>query len=172
MAANPVGWHVYRYDLERPALNLPQGLSLYAPDLRTWIEKLGGRRGQRFLLGPDGLPDLRVNAFFASPTMRNLTDLTNRDYAYSLALWLNFLLVLGRDWWEATEDDATEFQFWRCRCIARTDRDMQQVRQDYRDLVDITDDPLAPSIRHERELHELERLRRIITAHETEESDQ
>ncbi|SDP15959.1 hypothetical protein SAMN04487981_117121 [Streptomyces sp. cf386] len=113
MAANPVGWHVYRYDLERPALSLPEGLSPYAPDLRTWIERLGGRHGQRFLLGPDGLPDLRVNAFFASPTMRNLTDLTNRDYAYSLGLWLNFLLVLGRGWWEATEDDATEFQFWR-----------------------------------------------------------
>ncbi|MFJ4609541.1 hypothetical protein [Streptomyces griseus] len=59
----------------------------------------------------------------------------------------------------------------QCRCIARTDRDMQEVRQDYLDLVDITDDPLAPSIRHERELHELERLRRIITAHETEEND-
>ncbi len=54
-----------------------------------------------------------MNAFFASPGMRNLSELTNRDYAYSLALWLNFLLVLGRGWWEATEEDAAEFQFWR-----------------------------------------------------------
>ncbi|MGW0315048.1 site-specific integrase [Streptomyces flavidovirens] len=113
MVANSVGWQVYRYDLERSAQELPGDLSLYAPDLRTWIERLGGRHGQRFLIGPAGLPDLRVNAFFASSKMRNRSDLTNRDYAYSLALWLNFLLVLGRNWWEATEEDASDFQFWR-----------------------------------------------------------
>ncbi|MDX3515934.1 site-specific integrase [Streptomyces caniscabiei] len=113
MVANSVGWQVYRYDLERPSQVLPGDLSAYAPDLRSWVERLGGRHGQRFLLGPDGLPDPRVNAFFASPTMRNLSDLTNRGYAYSLALWLNFLLVQGRAWWEATEEDAEEFQFWR-----------------------------------------------------------
>ncbi|MGW4164099.1 site-specific integrase [Streptomyces sp. NPDC004788] len=113
VVANSVGWHVYRYDLERSSTALPEGLSAYGPDPRSWVERLGGRHGQRFLLGPDGLPDLRVNAFFASPGMRNLSELTNRDYAYSLALWLNFLLVLRRGWWEATEEDAAEFQFWR-----------------------------------------------------------
>ncbi|MEU3175415.1 site-specific integrase [Streptomyces sp. NPDC007000] len=71
------------------------------------------RDGQRFMIGPGGYPDLRVNAFLASPKMRVLAGTTNRDYAYSLGVWLNFLV--GRDvrWWEATEDDVTEFQFWR-----------------------------------------------------------
>lgn len=70
--ASPVGWHVYRYDLERTSTALHEGLSAYAEDLRSWVEKLGGGRGQRFLLGPSRLADLRVNAFFASPGMRNL----------------------------------------------------------------------------------------------------
>ncbi|MEU8967485.1 site-specific integrase, partial [Streptomyces sp. NPDC048491] len=83
------------------------------PDLASWLRERGGRDGQRFLIGPDGYPDLRINAFLASAKMRNLADLTNRDYAYSLALWLNFLLTCGRRWWEATEEDAEEFQFWR-----------------------------------------------------------
>ncbi|MBF6439643.1 site-specific integrase [Nocardia cyriacigeorgica] len=65
------------------------------------------------MLGPDGFPDARVNAFLASPTMRTLAETTNRDYAQCLALWLNFLEVHGRRWWEATEDDAEEFEFWR-----------------------------------------------------------
>lgn len=71
------------------------------------------RHGQRYVIGPGGFPDLRVNAFLASPKMRVLADSTNRDYAYSLALWLNFLVVRGLRWWEATEDDVAEFQFWR-----------------------------------------------------------
>ncbi|MGW2463111.1 integrase [Streptomyces sp. NPDC001761] len=42
-----------------------------------------------------------------------LAETTNRDYAYSLGVWLNFLVTRGVRWWEATEDDAVEFQFWR-----------------------------------------------------------
>lgn len=28
-------------------------------------------------------------------------------------VWLNFLLTRDVNWWEATEDDAEEFLFWR-----------------------------------------------------------
>jgi site-specific recombinase XerD len=35
------------------------------------------------------------------------------DYAYSLALWLDFLDTVGCQWWEASEEDVEEFQFWR-----------------------------------------------------------
>ncbi|WP_433206668.1 site-specific integrase [Nocardia sp. CA-107356] len=45
--------------------------------------------------------------------MRVLAETTNRDYAHSLALWLNFLETRHRRWWDATEDDAEEFEFWR-----------------------------------------------------------
>jgi len=60
----------------------------------------------------------------------------------------------------------------QCRNIARTDRDIEQVRRDRRELLAIVDDPLAPPIRHERELHELQRLQRILEAHEAEKDDQ
>ena len=73
----------------------------------------GGVRGQPFLLGPDGRPDSRVNAFFVSARMRGRSPLTWKKYAYSLGLWLNFLLVLGRRWDDATEEDAAYFKEWR-----------------------------------------------------------
>ncbi|MDQ0798241.1 hypothetical protein [Streptomyces sp. B1I3] len=56
----------------------------------------------------------------------------------------------------------------QCRNIARTDRDIQHIRQRHRELAAIVDDPLAPPIRNERELHELERLQKILDSHETE----
>jgi len=71
------------------------------------------RAGQPFLLGPDGRPDVRVNAFFTSRRMRARSPLTWRKYAYALGLWLNFLLVVGRGWDTATEDDAEYFKEWR-----------------------------------------------------------
>lgn len=115
-----VGWRVYRYDLDRVWGELPEVLSGRAIDLVTWIRESGGKHGQRFLIGPDGYPDLRINAFLESAKMRNLAELTNRDYAYSLALWLNFLLSRRQRWWEATEEDAEEFQFWRLTDPANT----------------------------------------------------
>ncbi|WP_197989726.1 integrase [Streptomyces pactum] len=107
-------WHVYRYDLKKgQRVPLPEACTQYAADLGAWVAALGGAQGQWFLIGPDGRPDLRVNAFFSSAKMRGRAVRTNRDYAYSVCLWLNFLLSLDRGWWEATEDDAREFQFWR-----------------------------------------------------------
>ncbi|MFF0191028.1 hypothetical protein [Streptomyces sp. NPDC005244] len=54
----------------------------------------------------------------------------------------------------------------RCRNIARTDRDIEQVQADRDDLLKATADRLAPPIRYARELHELRRLDRIVTEHE------
>jgi site-specific recombinase XerD len=85
----------------------------FAPDLANWAQAWRGQDGQPFLIGPDGRPDLRVNGFFAAPRMRNRSALTNKIYSYSLGVWLNFLLGQGRRWWEATEEDAEEFRFWR-----------------------------------------------------------
>lgn len=76
---------------------------------------LGGGRyeGWPFLLGPDYRPDLRVNAFFASPRMRVRSPLTRKKYAESLAIWLNFLESVGSSWDEATLEDAEGFKEWR-----------------------------------------------------------
>ncbi|MCC9706052.1 hypothetical protein E4N62_12755 [Streptomyces sp. MNU76] len=56
----------------------------------------------------------------------------------------------------------------KCVNLARTDRDIEHVKQHARDLAEIVDDPLAPPIRHARERHELTRLKKIIDAHEKE----
>jgi site-specific recombinase XerC len=106
-------WQVHRYDFARWREDRPAELGSYPPDLESWAGAYGERDGQRFLIGPDGRPDERVNAFLASPKMRNRAENTNRDYAYSLGVWLNFLLTTGRNWWEAAEDEVEAFQFWR-----------------------------------------------------------
>lgn len=69
--------------------------------------------GQPFLLGPDGRPDVRINAFFTSRRMRARSPLTWKKYACALGLWLNFLLAGDRSWDTATEDDAEYFKEWR-----------------------------------------------------------
>lgn len=66
-----------------------------------------------FLIGPDGLPDPRVNAYFSSRYMRRLSPLTWKKYSHAVALWLNFLLALEVAWYEATEEDAEFFKEWR-----------------------------------------------------------
>ncbi|MEV0537693.1 hypothetical protein [Kitasatospora sp. NPDC050463] len=53
----------------------------------------------------------------------------------------------------------------KCPNIARTDRDIHHIRTQTARLAEIVADPLAPSIRHERDRHELARLEQIITAH-------
>src|SRR5689334_14870965 len=73
-------------------------------------------RGSAFLSAlMAGRPDLQVNAFFASSRMRVRSEHTNRKYAYSVALWLNFLERhrARRRWDEATSDDLEDFKFWR-----------------------------------------------------------
>jgi hypothetical protein len=54
----------------------------------------------------------------------------------------------------------------RCPNLARTDRDIETVKQRAGTLAEIVADPLAPPIRNERERRELERLHRIIEAHQ------
>ncbi|WP_248511465.1 hypothetical protein [Streptomyces sp. D2-8] len=54
----------------------------------------------------------------------------------------------------------------RCRNIARTDRDIERVQVQREDLLEVMADPLAPPIRHARELHELQRLDHILNQHE------
>ena len=108
-----VCWQVHRYDFARWREDRPAELGSYPPDLESWAGAYGERDGQRFLIGPDGRPDERVNAYLASPKMRNRAENTNKAYAYSLGVWLNFLLSTGLNWWEAGDDEVEAFQFWR-----------------------------------------------------------
>ncbi|MFF2185091.1 hypothetical protein [Streptomyces sp. NPDC058155] len=54
----------------------------------------------------------------------------------------------------------------KCVNLARTDRDIEYVKRRAAELAEIVADPLAPPVRHERERHELGRLKTIIEAHE------
>jgi site-specific recombinase XerD len=93
----------------------------YAAILGSLGER-GRLDGQPFLIGPDGRPDARVNAFFASPRMRARSPLTWRKYSQSVGMWLNFLHALGRPWDEATEADAEYFKEWRLTESSNPDR--------------------------------------------------
>ena len=59
------------------------------------------------------LRDPRVNLFFRTGPMADAKPGTWRRYAYSLVVWLNFLLVLGRAWDRATVRDVEAFKHWR-----------------------------------------------------------
>ena len=110
----PGRWLVFRYDIERPPPNAvtTEPLSV-APAVLADLAGRGRRHDQPFLIGPDGRPDPRVNAFFASARMLARSPLTWGKYAQSIALWLNFLLVSGQRWDTASEEDAEYFKEWR-----------------------------------------------------------
>ncbi|UNZ01137.1 hypothetical protein SRIMHP_03185 [Streptomyces rimosus subsp. rimosus] len=86
------------------------------PRLVSRPRVIAGFEGQRFFIGPGGLPDLRVNACLGSARWRNLGWRSYRDYTYSLGVWLNSLVTAGVEWWEAQEDDAD----WPKLVFART----------------------------------------------------
>lgn len=88
-------WQVYRYDLSQSFGELADLGTQFASDLTSWVKARGGRDGQPFLLGPDGRPDLRINACLGSANWRNLSERSSRSYTYSLKVWLNFLLTRG-----------------------------------------------------------------------------
>ncbi|MBF6221807.1 site-specific integrase [Nocardia abscessus] len=110
---NAAEWTVRQFDLERSWSELPGELGVVPVDLGSWARRLDVRHEQWFLLGPNGFPDIRVNRFLASSKFGVLAETTRRDYARSLALWLNFLEVRGCPWWEADEEHAEDFRFWR-----------------------------------------------------------
>ncbi len=83
------------------------------PDRSNKVTGQPLRDQQQFVVGPDGRPDLRVNWCLASPKWRNLDRLTQRDYGYSLQVWLNYLVTVCLNWWDVPDEAADEFLFWR-----------------------------------------------------------
>ena len=53
-----------------------------------------------------------------------------------------------------------------CQNIAYTDRDIAQLRRRVKQLRELTDDHLAPSIRHHRERAELDRIDAVVRRHD------
>jgi hypothetical protein len=61
--------------------------------------------------------------------------------------------------------DVDDCRPW-CRNIARTDRDIAELRTRRGELTLIVDDSLAPPIRHRRDQHELQRIDTILETHD------
>lgn len=109
----PRRWQVFFYDLDQVWPDFSDPLAQCFVGLSEWARSHGAVTGQPFLLGPNGRPDSRVNAFFGAPRMRRLATGTWRKYGYALGMWLNFLESRGKSWDQATPEDVEAFKVWR-----------------------------------------------------------
>lgn len=82
-------------------------------DVLARARRNGARDGTPFLVGPDGRADALVNAFWRAPDVRGLTEETQRRYAFSLKVWLDFLHTVGATWDRAGRDELAMFKQWR-----------------------------------------------------------
>jgi hypothetical protein len=105
-----VDFYDFQQELARPFED--GGLGEYG-DVHTWARRNGARQGTPFLLAPDGPADARINLFFRVGSAASLRPRTWRRYAFSLAVWLDFLDALGRRWDEAAPEDFEAFKHWR-----------------------------------------------------------
>jgi len=69
--------------------------------------------GRPFFVDDHGTLHSALNRFFSGARMRTRSEGTNRKYAHSLLIWINFLRRQGIDWQDVTEDDLLDFKFWR-----------------------------------------------------------
>jgi site-specific recombinase XerD len=82
-------------------------------DVLAWAKRNGARDGTPFFISPSGRAEVLINAFWRSPKARNLAASTQRRYAFSLKVWLDFLHAVGVPWDQATEDTLAMFKEWR-----------------------------------------------------------
>ncbi len=110
------GWRLcYATPRSRSSKRLAAGLLAEFPDLDAREDALSIRRGQPFLLGPGGRPDVDVLEFFRSRSFRSLAPDSQDSYALDLRLYLSFLSGQGVDWRTASESDLEDFEHWRRR---------------------------------------------------------
>ena len=110
------GWRLcYATPRSRSSKEPPAGLLAEFRDLEAREDALSIRRGQPFLLGPGGVPDVDVLEFFRSRSFRGLAPDSQDSYALDLRLYLSFLSGQGLDWRSASESDLEDFEHWRRR---------------------------------------------------------
>lgn len=110
------GWRLcYATPRSKPSKEQATGLLAEFLDLDAREDALSIRRGQPFLLGPGGSPDVEVLEFFRSRSFRVLATDSQDSYALDLRLFLSFLSGQGVDWRTATESDLEDFEHWRRR---------------------------------------------------------
>jgi integrase len=109
------GWHLDFYDEARPFASV-QDLGLTV-DVLALARSNGAREGTPFFVSPDGRPDARLNRFWREPSVRTLARESQRRYAYSLKVWLNFLHAYGVEWDQAGPDTVAAFKEWRMSAL-------------------------------------------------------
>lgn len=109
--AEPDRWFLSFYADPRD-LAAPNGVDLGVDDLADLAICNGARRGTPVFVAPSGWIDARVNGFWRQPGVRSLTPETQRRYAFSLKVWLDFLHVRGASWDHATVNDLETFKQW------------------------------------------------------------
>jgi site-specific recombinase XerD len=107
---NAGGWTLNFYDREFADVeDLVGGLG----DVAVWAKRNGARAGTPFFLDPTGRADPLVNAFWRDPIIRSRSVATQRRYASSLKVWLDFLDAVGARWDEASRSELAAFKEWR-----------------------------------------------------------
>jgi hypothetical protein len=100
----------YTFDCEwEPVDDLVLGVG----DVLARARRNGARHGTPFFVDPSGRADVLVNAFWRAPGVRGLKEETQRRYAYSLKVWLDFLAAVGLRWDRATRGELAMFKEWR-----------------------------------------------------------
>jgi integrase len=105
-------WWLDFYDFSRD-LESVEDLVPGLGDVHAWARRNGARHGTPILLDPSGRADVRVNAFWRAPQVRGLAVATQRRYAFSLKMWLEFLRVVEVPWDRATALELAAFKQWR-----------------------------------------------------------
>lgn len=106
-------WRVvfHRGDVLPPSVRSDRAVVRHADAVQRACVRLP--TGRPILMDSVGLPDVRVNRWFASDELRGQDPLTWRKYAYSLVVWLNFLAAYGLSWDEVDAESIEAFKVWR-----------------------------------------------------------
>ena len=111
---NDLEWRVFhtRRELPRPQVCDPLIDLLW--DLDEWLDDRDVLDGTPYLISPDGVYDIELNAYFTTELAASPED-TQRAHASDLKLWLSFLWrSRGRkDWRHATPEDRAAYKQWR-----------------------------------------------------------
>jgi site-specific recombinase XerD len=100
---------------------MPSVKATSSPLLEAWRDleqiesSLGVKRGDFFLLRPDGSPDRNVLAYFNSHSFRRLAADSQSSYSADLKVFLSHLERQGVDWRDATSEDILNYEHWRRR---------------------------------------------------------
>jgi integrase len=118
----PDRWRVDFYDFTVPPPETDDPDIARYGDVHRRAARNAARHGTPILTPPSGRPDARINLFFRTGKMAVSGMLTWRRYAYTLAVWLDFLDAVGRTWDEATAGDVEAFKDWRLTDLRNEER--------------------------------------------------